>query len=130
MLLLLNVMLGRKKIICCRSWCRRGFRPPSCSNDTIAFNAGAYPSPPNSTVEDLLRKLPGVEIDKDGNVTMQGQKVDKITLNGKDFFLNDLRNATQNLPADLVAQVEVFDTQSEKAKMTGIKEPVKQRRSI
>ncbi len=90
-------------------------------NDTIAFNASGYPSPPNSTVEDLLRKLPGVEIDKDGNVTMQGQKVDKITINGKDFFLNDLRSATQNLPADLVAQVEVFDTQTEKARMTGIK---------
>ena len=60
--------------------------PAIVRNDTIAFNAGSYPSPPNSTVEDLLRKLPGVEIDKDGNVTMQGQKVDKITMNGKDFF--------------------------------------------
>ncbi len=95
--------------------------PVIVKNDTIAFNAGAYPSPANSTVEDLLRKLPGVEIDKDGNVTMQGKKVDKIMINGKDFFLNDLHSATQNLPADLVVQVEVFDTQSEKAKMTGIK---------
>ncbi len=96
--------------------------PAIVKNDTIAFNAGSYPSPPNSTVEDLLRKLPGVEIDKDGNVTMQGQKVDKITINGQEFFLNDLRAASQNLPADLVASVEVFDTHSEKAKMTGIKE--------
>jgi hypothetical protein len=96
--------------------------PAIVKNDTIAFNAGAYPSPPNSTVEDMLRKLPGIEIDKDGNVTMQGQKVDKITIDGKDFFLNDLRAASQTLPADLVASVEVFDTQSEKAKLTGIKE--------
>jgi hypothetical protein len=101
---------------------RASIPPAIVRNDTIAFNAGAYPSPPNSTVEDMLRKLPGIEIDKDGNVTMQGQKVDKITIDGKDFFLNDLRNASQNLPADLVAQVEVFDTQSERAKLTGIKE--------
>jgi hypothetical protein len=96
--------------------------PAIVKNDTIAFNAVAYPSPPNSTVEDLLRKLPGVEIDKDGHVTMQGQKVNKIMINGKDFFLNDLWVASQNLPADLVASVEVFDTQSERAKITGIKE--------
>src|SRR6185437_11372811 len=50
--------------------------PAIVKNDTIAFNAGAFPTRPNATVEDLLRKLPGIEIDKNGNVTMQGQKVD------------------------------------------------------
>jgi Outer membrane protein beta-barrel family len=99
--------------------------PAIVRSDTIAFNAGAYPSPPNSTLEDLLRKLPGIEIDKDGNVTMQGQKVDKITIDGKDFFLGDLRSASQNLPADIVAQVEAFDTRSEKSKLTGIKDQSK-----
>jgi len=63
--------------------------PAIVRNDTIAFNAGAFPTRPNATVEDLLRKLPGIEIDKNGNVTMQGQKVDKIYLDGKEFFLND-----------------------------------------
>jgi hypothetical protein len=91
-------------------------------NDTIAFNAAAYPSPPNSTLEDLLKKLPGILIDKDGHVTMNGQPVDKITIDGKDFFLGDPRLASQNLPADIVAQVEAFDSQSEKARLTGIKE--------
>jgi Outer membrane protein beta-barrel family len=119
--LLVSVMLVPEESALLQVVVQARIPPAIVRSDTIAFNAGAYPSPPNSTVEDLLRKLPGVEIDKDGNVTMQGQKVDKITINGKDFFLNDLRNATQNLPADLVAQVEVFDTRSEKAKMTGIK---------
>ena len=96
--------------------------PAIVKNDTIAFNAGAYPTRPNATVEDLLRKLPGIDIDKNGNVTMQGQKVDKIYLDGKEFFLNDPRTATQNLPADIVDQIEAFDSQSDRAKLTGIRE--------
>ncbi|MBS1663288.1 MAG: TonB-dependent receptor [Bacteroidetes bacterium] len=97
--------------------------PAIVKNDTIAFNAGAYPTRPNATVEDLLRKLPGIDIDKNGNVTMQGQKVDKIYLDGKEFFLNDPRTATQNLPADIVDQIEAFDSQSERARLTGVREP-------
>jgi hypothetical protein len=96
--------------------------PVIVRNDTIAFNAGAFPTRPNATVEDLLRKLPGIDIDKSGNVTMQGQKVDKIYLDGKEFFLNDPRTATQNLPADIVDQIEAFDSQTEQARLTGIKE--------
>ncbi|HEY6901637.1 MAG TPA: outer membrane beta-barrel protein [Puia sp.] len=96
--------------------------PAIVKNDTIAFNASAYPTRPNATVEDLLRKLPGIDIDKNGNVTMQGQKVDKIYLDGKEFFLNDPRTATQNLPADIVDQIEAFDSQSERARLTGIRE--------
>ncbi|HEY4060601.1 MAG TPA: outer membrane beta-barrel protein [Puia sp.] len=96
--------------------------PAIVKNDTIAFNAGAFPTRPNATVEDLLRKLPGIDVDKNGNVTMQGQKVDKIYLDGKEFFLNDPRTATQNLPADIVDQIEAFDSQTEQARLTGIKE--------
>jgi len=96
--------------------------PAIVKNDTIAFNAGAYPTRPNATIEDLLRKLPGIDIDKNGNVTMQGQKVDKIYLDGKEFFLNDPRTATQNLPADIVDQIEAFDSQTERGRLTGIKE--------
>jgi hypothetical protein len=96
--------------------------PAIVRNDTIAFNATAFPTRPNATVEDLLRKLPGIEIDKNGNITMQGQKVDKIYLDGKEFFLNDPRIATQNLPADIVDQIEAFDSQTERARLTGIRE--------
>jgi hypothetical protein len=99
------------------------FIPPGIvRSDTIAFNTLAFPTPPNSTVEDMLRKLPGIQIDKEGNITMQGQKVDKILIDGKEFFLNDLRTASQTLTADLVAEVEIFDTQSQRAKSLGIKE--------
>jgi len=96
--------------------------PAIVRSDTIAFNAGAYPTRPNATIEDLLRKLPGVDIDKDGNVTMQGKKIDKIYLDGKEFFLGDPRIASQNLPADIVDQIEAFDSQSDRSKLTGIKE--------
>lgn len=96
--------------------------PAIVKNDTIAFNAGAFPTRPNATVEDLLRKLPGIDIDKNGNITMQGQKVDKIYLDGKEFFLDDPRTATQNLPADIVDQIEAFDSQTERARLTGIQE--------
>ena len=96
--------------------------PAIVKNDTIAFNAGAFPTRPNATVEDLLRKLPGIDIDKNGNITMQGQKIDKIYLDGKEFFLDDPRTATQNLPADIVDQIEAFDSQSERARLTGVQE--------
>ncbi len=96
--------------------------PAIVRNDTIAFNAAAFPTRPNATVEDLLRKLPGIEVDKNGNITMQGQKVDKIYLDGKEFFLNDPRIASQNLPADIVDQIEAFDSQTERARLTGIRE--------
>ena len=76
---------------------------------------------PHATIEELLRKLPGVEVDADGNVTMQGKKVEKVYIDGKEFFLNDLRNATRNLPADIVSQVELFDAQSDQARLSGIK---------
>ncbi len=96
--------------------------PAIVRHDTVAFNAGAYPTQPNATLEDLLRKLPGIDIDKDGNVTMQGKKVDKIYIDGKEFFLNDPRLATANLPADIIDQVEAFDSRSDRAKMTGIRD--------
>jgi hypothetical protein len=96
--------------------------PGAVKNDTLAFNAAAFPTRSNSTVEDLLRKLPGIDIDKDGNITMQGQKIDKIYLDGKEFYLNDPRIATQNLPSDLVDQIEVFDSQTERARLTGVRE--------
>lgn len=91
--------------------------------DTIGFNASAFPTRPFASVEDLLRKLPGIVVDKDGNVTLQGKKIDKILIDGKEFFLSDIKTATQNLPAEIVAQVETYDTQSERGKLTGIRDP-------
>lgn len=102
---------------------RASIPPAIVRNDTIAFNAGAFATRPHATVEDLLKKMPGISVDKDGNVTIQGRKVDKIYLDGKEFFLNDLRTATRNLPADMVSQIEVFDTQTDQGKLTGVPDP-------
>lgn len=94
--------------------------PVVIRNDTVAFNTQAYPTPPNATVEDLLRRLPGMRMDADGNVTFQGRKVDKILINGRSFFINDLRKATHNLPADIISQVELSDSQSDENKLANI----------
>jgi len=101
---------------------RANIPPVIVKSDTIGFNAAAYPTRPYATVEDLLKKLPGIAVDRDGNVTMQGKKIDKILVDGKEFFLGDIKTATQNLPAEIVAQVEAFDTQTEQGKLTGIRD--------
>ncbi|HVU94342.1 MAG TPA: TonB-dependent receptor [Puia sp.] len=96
--------------------------PATVHGDTILFNAGAFATRPYATVEDLLRKLPGVVVDHDGNVTMQGKKIDKVLIDGKEFFLGDLKVATRNLPAEIVSGIETFDTQSDQSRLMGIKD--------
>src|SRR5258708_17717445 len=87
--------------------------PVIVKNDTLVYNAAAFKMQPNATVEDLLKKLPGMQVDKNGEVTLQGKKVEKIYINGKEFFLGDPRVATQNLTADMVDAIEAFDNQSD-----------------
>lgn len=101
---------------------RANIPPMSSRKDTLVYNADAYKTRPNATVEDLLKKLPGIEVDRDGNILFQGKKVESVLINGKKFFLNDPRIATQNLTADMIASVEAFDAQSDRAKYTGIKD--------
>lgn len=96
-------------------------KPISVKGDTLTFHTDAFAVRPNAQMEDVLRKYPGVDVDKDGNITVQGQKVDKITLNGKDFFLGDIKNAN-SLPAEMIASIETFSTQSERARFSGVKE--------
>ena len=88
--------------------------------DTVEFNAEAYKTQPNAAVEDLLKKLPGVTIDKDGSILVQGQKVTRLTVDGKDFFGTDPKTATKNLPADVIAKVQLIDSKTLEAKATGI----------
>jgi hypothetical protein len=88
--------------------------------DTIEFNAGSFKvNKPNAVVEDLLKKLPGIEVDKDGTVKANGQEVKKILVDGKVFFANDPKLATKNLQADMVNKVQVFDKKSDKSEFTG-----------
>ncbi len=94
--------------------------PVIINGDTIEYNAGAFKVKPEDNVKDLLKKLPGVEVDKDGKVTAQGEEVKKVLIDGKDFFGDDTKIATENLPADMVKKIQVYDDESEMSKITGI----------
>ncbi len=94
--------------------------PVKINGDTIAFRADAFKTKPNATVEDLLKKLPGMQVERDGTVKAQGEQVQKVYVDGKEFFSNDPKLATKNLTADMVDQVEVFDDMSEQAKFNKI----------
>ncbi|HEX7367083.1 MAG TPA: outer membrane beta-barrel protein [Pelobium sp.] len=89
--------------------------------DTLQYRADMYKLKENALAEDLLKKLPGVEVDKDGNVTAQGKAVTKIRINGKDFFGGDVKTATQQLPADVIKNVQVIDDYGDQANITGVK---------
>jgi hypothetical protein len=94
--------------------------PIVVKGDTTQFNASAFKTAPNATVEDLLKKLPGVQVDKDGNVKAQGEDIQKIYVDGKEFFGTDPKLATKNLTADMVESIQVYDDMSDQAKFTKI----------
>jgi outer membrane receptor protein involved in Fe transport len=98
-----------------------GIRAPiTFKGDTTEFNAASFNAGPNATAEELLKKLPGVEVDKEGNVKAQGESVKQIYVNGKKFFSNDPKVATQNLPAGAVDKVQVYDKKSDQAEFSGV----------
>ncbi|GAB4021624.1 outer membrane beta-barrel protein [Spirosoma koreense] len=101
--------------------------PLTIKGDTIEYNASSFKVPPGSTVEDLLRKLPGVQIDQDGNIRAQGEQVKKVTVDGKNFFGNDPKQATKNLQAEAITKVQVFNDKTEQAKLTGIDDGKKEK---
>jgi hypothetical protein len=88
--------------------------------DTIEYNAAAFKTKPDAVAEDLLRKLPGVEVDRSGNIKAVGQDVKNVLVDGKEFFGNDLKVATKNVPADAVKKVQVYDKKSDESEFTGI----------
>jgi hypothetical protein len=94
--------------------------PIQVRGDTLAYYADAFKTKPNASVEDLLKKLPGVQVEKDGTVKAQGENVQKVYVDGKEFFGNDPKLATKNLSADMIDQVEVFDDVSEQSKFNRI----------
>ncbi len=93
--------------------------PMLVKNDTIEYNAGSYKTKPNAVVEDLLKKLPGVLVDKDGNVNAQGEEVKRIFVDGKRFFGNDPKLATKNLPPDIVDKIQIYDAMSDQSAFSG-----------
>ncbi len=95
--------------------------------DTIEYKASMFNAKEGALVEDILKKLPGLEVNKNGEITAQGKPVYKIKVNGKDFFGNDIKMATRELPANIIDKIQVIDDYGELAARTGIKtdEPVK-----
>ncbi len=89
--------------------------------DTVTFNASSFPVRDGDAVDEVLRKLPGVKVDADGNVTNQGQVITKIRVNGKDFFGGDVATAIKNLPADIIKNLQFIDDYGDQANLTGIK---------
>jgi hypothetical protein len=94
--------------------------PLSIRGDTVEYNASSFKVPPGATVEDLLRRLPGVQVDQEGNIKAQGQDVRRVTVDGKRFFGDDPKAATRNLPAEAITKVQVFDTKTDEARLTGV----------
>jgi hypothetical protein len=94
--------------------------PVVIKNDTVEYNAKAFKTQPNAAVEDLLKRLPGVEVEKDGTIKAHGKTVNKVLVDGKEFFGDDPKVATKNLPADAIDKVQVFDKKSDMAEFTGI----------
>lgn len=88
--------------------------------DTLEFNADSFHTTDNAVVEDLLKKLPGVEVGSDGSITSGGKTVSKILVNGKEFFADDPQMATKNLSAKMVDKVQVVDRKSDQARLTGV----------
>ncbi len=88
--------------------------------DTLEFNADSFHTAPNATVNDLLKKLPGVEVGSDGSITSNGKTITKILVDGKEFFGDDPQMASKNLPSNMVDKVQVVDRKSDLARLTGI----------
>ncbi|HAS44499.1 MAG TPA: TonB-dependent receptor [Microscillaceae bacterium] len=92
--------------------------PVEIKGDSAQFNALAYKTNPDATAQDLVRKLPGVSVEN-GQVKVGGENVQQVLVDGKPFFGNDPRAAMQNLPAEVISKIQVFDQQSEQSRFTG-----------
>lgn len=101
--------------------------PLRIHGDTIEYDATTFKVPPGSTVEDLLRRLPGLELDADGNIRAQGKDVKRVYVDGKTFFGDDPKSATKNLGAETISKVQVYDEKSEQTKLTGVDDGKKEK---
>ena len=94
--------------------------PIVIKKDTIEYNASSFKTSDNDMLEQLLKKLPGVEVEADGSITANGQTIKKITIDGKTFFLDDPQLASKNIPAKIIDKVKVVEKKSDQAMFTGI----------
>jgi hypothetical protein len=96
--------------------------PLVMKKDTLEFNAGYYKTWENALMEELLRKLPGIQVDRNGAITVNGTPVNRLFIDGKPFLGNDVRLAIQSLPADMVNRIQLIDRKSDEAQFTGIED--------
>ena len=94
--------------------------PIVVKKDTVEYTASSFKTSDNDMLEDLLKKLPGVEVGSDGSITANGETITKITIDGKTFFLDDPQLASKNLPAKMIEKVKVVEKKSDQAMFTGI----------
>src|SRR4030095_324538 len=99
--------------------------PIRIKGDTTVYTADSFKVREGANVEELLRRLPGIQVDKDGKITAMGERVKKLLVDGEEFFGSDPGIATKNLRADAVKEVEVFDKKSDQAEFTGIDDGVR-----
>ncbi len=90
------------------------------SGDSMVYNASAYRVPEGSTLEALVKQLPGAKVDSEGNITINGKSVSKILVDGKEFFLNDKSVAMKNIPTEMIDKIKSYDRKSDLARVTGI----------
>ena len=88
--------------------------------DTIMYNPEAYRTPEGSPIEELIKRIPGAEVDEDGNITINGKQVKKILLDGKEFMLGDVETALKNIPVNIIQNLKFYDQQSDQSRITGI----------
>ncbi|GAA4094861.1 outer membrane beta-barrel protein [Mucilaginibacter panaciglaebae] len=98
-----------------------GINPVKFTEDTVSYKIAAYPVRENAPVEDVLKKMPGVDVDANGNVSVQGKSVTKVRINGKDFMGGDVQSATKNIPADILESAQIIDDYGDQANLTGVK---------
>lgn len=93
--------------------------PITIKKDTLEFNAASFKTRPDANLEETLKQLPGVEVDAAGNITVNGKPVQRILVNGKEFFGNDPKIATKNLPKEIINKIQVVDTKTLSQEFTG-----------
>ena len=95
--------------------------PVTVKGDTLIYNADSFKNGSERKLEDVLEKLPGVEINEDGQIEVEGQVVQKVMVEGKDFFDGDTKLATKNIPSNVVDKIEVLKNYSEQRQLSGVR---------
>ncbi len=90
--------------------------------DTLVYNPDAFRTPEGSAIEELIKRIPGAEVDDEGNITVNGKKIEKILLDGRELMLGDVETALKNIPVSIIQSVKFYDQQSDQARITGIED--------